>query len=1016
MIKILKASAGSGKTYNLAKEYIKLLIQDRNLEDGRPYRHILAVTFTNKATAEMKARILKELDVLSRNPQASPYLAELLEETDLETPQQISEVCAASLAAILGDYGAFSVSTIDKFFQRVLRAFSREIGQLARYQVELNKDSLVQESVDRVLDSITSEDDALLKWLSQCSIEAIEAGDGYKLEKNLSAFASGYKSESYRHKLDNLKIDKDKAFSEENITELKAICKAEITSFEENFSTAVRFLAEIADRLEPALTANFKKIVAGLKKYKPGDKIDVWDKTTWMLALDTVEKAFLKGRLPSVTEQENLLMAIHGVQNCRQQYRRYCTAKLMRDQVSLFYVAKMLDREFDALLKEKNVLSLEDSNTMLRDIISTEDAPFVYEKVGVRYWHFLLDEFQDTSLTQWENFKPLLLGSLASNFYNLIVGDVKQSIYRWRNAEWDILDTRVESELRDVRSESLVQNWRSAPRIVEFNNHFYPYLAQTLEEQLRRKIPSDLRGKMGYLKPVPEIYSDVKQEARCKLDTPGCVEAHFCESSDIIAFTVEAVKGARQRGFSWKDVAVIVRTNKLGSDVASELIAAGIPVISNDSLLICNGLTVRRLVSCLSKIDDPKDAIGAYFAKDFEPESIGDYQSLCDLADAILRTFDKDAVNTDTLYVLAFMDLLRDYVSKNGNTLHSFLKYWKEEGVGKAISSPENSDAVTIITIHKVKGLAYPYVVIPFSPKGGFMKADAQYWECPDTEGTSLDKVEKALYRTTFGDSSKDTLFAENYYRELRLSYIDAANVLYVATTRASQSMTFIAPLPAKSHKTGVVTLISDALFDYASQYMSRLDDTQVYYCGEARMKVGESVPEGLVQKLRYIPEGAGEAKRPEIRNRGESRDFFDTPRRRGIVLHKIMESVHTPSDLPGSVERARKEGLLDAAQAAESLAMLSEAVAGVSDRGWFAEGAVFLDERDILTADGTYRPDRVVLKDGKVEIIDYKFAEKDASHHTQVQRYAQYYRQMGYSDVKAYLWYIDSGEVEEVL
>ena len=1007
MMKVLKASAGSGKTYNLAKEYIKLLLQDRNLEDCRPYRHILAVTFTNKATAEMKSRIVKELDVLGKNPCASPYLEELMAETDLKSPEAVGAECRKALSAILSDYGAFSVSTIDKFFQKVLRAFSREIGQIAQYQVELNKDMLVQETVDRVLDSIEGQKDELLKWLSRCSIETIEEGNGYHLESRLGEFASGYMSEGYRKKVEQLGIDTSKAFSEDSIRELKSICKKIITDFDRGLKEAAEDLCLIVEGCQ-GLNKYFLNFCLALKEYKSGCALD-FTKTIWTKAVEDIDSVFLKNSNPSDSDKARLAGAVARVQNYARAYPTVSTARLLRSQVDLFYVADRLDKEFDALLKEKNVLSLEDSNTLLREIISDDNAPFVYEKVGVHYWHFLLDEFQDTSVVQWENFKPLLLNSLAANFYNLIVGDVKQSIYRWRNADWDILDSRVQKELPDVSQQSLDCNWRSARKIVEFNNGFYTYLADTLDRQLPCRLT--------------QIYSDVQQTARRPIEAEGYVEAAFVAIDCIVPVVVESVLRAPELGFRWKDVAVIVRSNAMGAEVASALVEAGVPVISNDSLNISSGAVVRKLVSCLSVLDDPSDRIGGYFAKDFDPACVTGCQSLCDMAEAILRTFNREDVNTDTLYILAFMDLLRDYVARNGNSLHSFLKYWKDEGVIKKISSPEDCDAVTIITIHKVKGLDYPYVVIPFPKKDSFMKADYKAWECPVTEGTDLESSPRALYYTGLSKQSESTLFAENYHRELSMSYIDAANVWYVATTRASQTMILVAPAPAKSHKEGSVSKVSDALFDYVDRHFACLpsfggDGGKRYCFGvEEKAAVHRDSGEGVQShKLRYSALESGPVAREQVKIKTSSSEFFDTSRRlRGIVLHKIMESVYAPEDLAPSVERARKEGLLDAAQAAESLAILSEAVASVLPRGWFGEGAEYMDERDIMTSEGTFRPDRVVLKDGKVEIIDYKFAEKDSSHRTQVRRYVEFYRQMGYSDVKGFLWYVEENQVVEV-
>lgn len=983
-VELMKASAGSGKTFSLAREFIRLLL--RNRKEDHPYRHILAVTFTNKATGEMKSRIIDSLDTLARYPEHSPYRDYLKKECGIGSDEELSRECSRMLTDILCDYGAFSVSTIDHFFQRVLRAFSREVGQFAEYQVELDRDSLVEESVDRVLDTLSEGDKALLEWLSESAMERISEGDKYKVRDELSNFAKGYMSEAYREKAEAVGMNGQKAFSEDNLRRLSEICSKICKDSEAELKAAA---GEDLSALLPTI--------------KNKAKLEEWLGSFQTNGIPALEKVFDKGEPKKWTaaREDGAVSAVSAFVS--HSLKVYETAVILRKQVAVFRVADALDTQFEALLKEKNVLSIDDTNSILRDIIAGSDAPFIYEKVGVRYRHFLLDEFQDTSSTQWENFKPLLMNSIGEGCYNLIVGDVKQSIYRWRSARWDIFDTRVESELDRTLRHPLKQNWRSAPEIVAFNNKFYKAWASQLG--------------------IGDIYSDVEQEARSRFTIPGSVEVTYCDS--IYDQTVAAVEEAEKRGFSQKDIAVLVRTNDMGLEVASRLTASGKHVITNDSLLIGSGKTVRSLVARLFKIDNPADTIHSFYASDFNPESLDSCQSLTDMCESILKGMPSDQVNSDTLYVLAFMDLVRDFVSRNGNSLHSFLEYWEEEGASRKIASPEGANAITVITIHKAKGLDYPFVIVPVKANDAAIGPNQMSWEDPATEGTPFENVEPALYRTRMSSNSLNTLFADNYLRELKMGTIDRINTWYVATTRASQAMHIVLEKPRGDGFGAALQLFCDnpesGFTNLGDHYLwGTVSDRE----DRPERRFNKPHPEVVEVPLRYFTmESAGSA-RAQVRIKTDSSDFFDpegeigisaSRRIRGTVLHKILETVAGPEDLAGSVAAAVREGLLSRAEAADAQNMLAHAIEFVASRGWFpADPAKLLDEREIITPEGTtLRPDRVVLKDdGSVEIVDYKFAEERGTYMKQVRRYAELYREMGYSKVSAYLWYVDKDEI----
>lgn len=1035
-VEVMKASAGSGKTFSLAREYIRILLKNRN--EDHPYRHILAVTFTNKATAEMKSRIIEALDTISRFPEQSLYKDYLMEHCDFNSIEEFQKAGSAALADILGDYGAFSVSTIDHFFQRVLRAFAREVGQFSEYQIELDRKSLVEEATDRVLDSLSESDETLLKWLSRSFIEDLTEGEGYKLREKLGRFASGYMSESYREKAREIGAESSKPFSEDNLKRLLEICDKIVNDFDESLKDAAKKDLPLAlgeEKPDRRYLIRWLETIAQSGGDGAEQVLSTSSKVSWTRAVE-------RGVVPNVESYRG------------RPFQTYKTAILLRKQVSVFLVAEALDKQFAELLNEKNVLSIDDTNTILRDIIGGSDAPFIYEKVGVRYNHFLLDEFQDTSSTQWENFRPLLEESISNCCYNLIVGDVKQSIYRWRNAKWDILDEKVEESLKPTVLHPLLENRRSADKIILFNNDFFKTWAEKMDNQLNAELAGSQTAIEASKRSISKIYSDVEQKPMGEFAVPGSVEVVFCgeaknkvAESDALIYerVVAAVQAAENRGFKRSDIAVLVRTNLAGQEIASRLTAQGKQVVSNDSMRIDSGWTVKTLASMLFKIDNPADKINTFFAEGYEPEALDGCLSLVDLVEKLLSSLPEEKVNADTLYVLAFMDLLRDYVSRNGNSLHSFLQYWEEKRVEASIASPDGTDAITITTIHAAKGLAFPYVILPVVGEERWIKNNSKSWEAPDVKGTPFEKAERALYNTGLSSETANTLFAENYLRELRLRYIDTVNMWYVAATRAAQALHIVCPMPPDNVRSRQnsspwvgFTGLSQALYQYCTDKAVRLEkekEDDAFLFGTISRKSEKKnrswkkpMPPKSALELKYYSAGSSKVSaREQVKIKTDSSDFFApegekgvsaSRRLRGTVLHGILETVIGPEDLHASVGRAVEDGLLSAEEARDAEQMLGDAIANVADRGWFpGDKAKLMNERDLITPSGEYkRPDRVVLKDdGSVEIVDYKFAMEKDSYVGQVQEYVASYKAMGYKDVRGYLWYVDRDYVSEV-
>lgn len=1022
MLQIMKASAGSGKTFNLAKKYITLLLKST---DRYAYRHILAVTFTNKATDEMKSRIIKELHKLATEPDKSQYTKDFVPSV-FPSEAELMERAGLILSNILHDYSAFAVSTIDRFFQQTLKAFSREIGQFASYQVELDRNSIVAESVDRILDSLTENDSVLLTWLTDNVLEQIEQGGSYKLEKYLMEMAKRLMFPQRKEVMEEVGLDEEKMYSKDNLKKIRKNCRDIKKAFVEQVRDRAAVCVKAIEDSGVSPSESSYKFMEHLYKYAELKDTDVVE-----MPKDTVinrgpdpelwySKPKAKKYLPMI--QDLLEEPLRDFVACfGRDLQVYNTAVILDSQLYGLGVAGELSKTFEAIMKEKNVLCIDDSNTILKNIIDGSDAPFVYEKIGVRFDHFLLDEFQDTSKVQWQNFSPLLHNSDAGGGENLIVGDVKQSIYRWRGSQWKLLQENIKAEFPKAKEEPLDTNWRSHENVVEFNNLFFEVTADVLDGV--RKEGNNT---------VAEIYKDIHQKVAPKnKGKQGCVQAVFCEPDSQLDRVLETVKDLMSKGASLSEITVLVRSNDQGELVARHLIGNGFAVITDDSLKVKNSSTVRRLVSLMSYVDNPQDKINCYLAESVGVQVPDSYRSLTDLAECLLRSLGE---YDEVLHIQAFMDTLQDYVATYGNNLRGFLKAWEEKD--PSISSPQSGEAVRVMTIHKSKGLDFPYVILPYVESIGLYKA-SNYWCRPELASTPLEKESDGVYDVHLSKSSVSTLFANDFKEESLLQQVDNINILYVAMTRAVNGMYMIASHPSAkclkaisdgdltqfsnfsqilywfvSSSAGISGIVRSAdvdgtlTFTYGN-YVPHCQGTKPNGMSEFKVEKGEEYPSFPVR----VPVSL------------DSVDFFSENRAgveasnrvRGIVLHDILSGVDCPSDLRSAVDKAVRSGELDSEQGETAFELLSERIAARPE--WFPEeDAEVFNESTLIDTDGSdCRPDRVVVKDGKVVIIDYKFGEHKNSYERKMKKYADVWKRMGYEDVSAFLWYLQTGEIRYV-
>lgn len=941
MIDIYKASAGSGKTYRLSKTYRDLLLK---ADSDDAYRHILAVTFTNKSTAEMKKRILKDL-----------YESKGLSKKEKDRSKRI-------LVRILHDYGAFAVSTIDRFFQQALRAFTRELGHSSNYQIELDKKSLMNEAMDRIMDDIKPEDTELLSWFNREISSRLDEGSKPKIEQSL------YDMSELLGKAEETYGKNGNAISRNTIAELQKDCALAIA----NYVDKVRSLAK--EIFLPPGMKSIKTVQSAVNKLNAWDGKSIKD----ILLSDT--------SITKLTEQ-GYSAIVDTVNPSGAEFKTYNTAQTILKTTFVLGIAGEFFAKLTELEDEKNVLCLDQTTALLRDIIDGSDAPFVYEKIGVRYNHFLLDEFQDTSSTQWDNFQPLLENSVAQACDNIVVGDVKQSIYRFRGSDWKLLDSTIDEVFKgDTILHNLNDNYRSDRAIVEFNNDFFVKASNRLGKD--------------------KLYSDVRQNV-IHNEHPGYVTTDFCKKKDeILDTTLHYVQDALKQGAKASDIGILVRNKKDGAEVARMLIENGYGVVSDDSLLLSSSPVVRQAVSVLYAIEDPSNSLESYIYKKLDIAVDKSYHSIVDLCDRIfmaLKKRDTDTFNGQTLFIQSFMDAVLNWTNIYGNNLKAFLKYWEDNIEELVINSPEDPASIRITTVHKSKGLAFPVVIFPFAEHVVLFKEEKHWCKLNENSGFLGGKYDHLSFPVSLSGSMENSFFSDTLHEVQDLQTVDNLNIFYVCLTRAKNQMHIIAKEPSETiKKSGDAKCMTDIL--YACYGNSRFGEPYDFAVTKKEEKTDVEVFPAGYDSFPMNPDPSDERLKPS----DQSWDFFGEE---GIGTSKRLDGIRLHEILSG-IENIDKMARVIKYQDNETKVFLESRIN--SQKQWFDPELKVLNETEIITVDGkTCRPDRVVIdKSGKVSIIDFKFGNEEKGHHKQVASYMEQYKAMGYKNVEGYLWYVRDDKV----
>lgn len=1072
MLTVYRASAGAGKTHKLTGEYLTLLFNGPGA-----FRRILAVTFTNKATDEMKSRIVSELYNLASGKK-SDYVG-LLQSAYSLTEEQVRKQAAKILIDILHDYSAFNISTIDRFFQQTMRAFTREIGLQGGYGIEMDQELVLTAAIDSLLGDLEKpESKELLGWLLRFAEDKIENGGEWNLRKDIMALSREVFKESYKTFSEQVNRDiSDKKALETYKNDLYGIIRSVEANAKELGERGLAVMNKYGLKQEDFSRGNitvslFAKLAQGEMKTP---------NATFCNMADNIEACFKK-TTPIGTRQiigcafdDGLNDCIKGIIALFGNLTAYNTA---REIVRYYYTLGILtnvSRQIAAYREEKNIMLIADTTELLNKVIGGSDTPFVYEKTGTHVDHYMIDEFQDTSGMQWNNFRPLIEESLSHARANLIVGDVKQSIYRFRNSDWKLLDKQVKADFsaEQLREDTLKDNWRSCRHIVEFNNALFttiPGVLQVFYNETLSASSLNEEQQAEYFTKIMSAYDKSYQQVPLPFQKKdGHVRIEFLSGDEEKDWKEEAMERIpkilqqlQDNGYALKDIAILVRTNQEGAKVADTLLSYKeehpseqyhYDIISDDALFISSSAAVRFIISVLRYLKNPEDMINGRIAlysyqvltgtfgteeTSFPPEIIRSLhalsrQSLYEITEGLFRLFSVNFPENEQVFVQAFLDMVSEYGQKESADLGRFLKWWDETGYKKTIATPDAQNAIRIMTVHKSKGLGFKAVIVPF----GDWEIDHKptkpviLWCHPEEK--PFDRLH--LVPVRYGQGLANTIFAEDYFRERLHAFIDNLNTLYVAFTRAKEELIVFSPRPKKiKEETGDVERIStltDALWAGLHTTAGTTRD------GEPLISLPDSfnLADGIFELGNWwhpvSPKENGETEEIEMTNlKSISPDerlrlrlhgkgfFFDNERRKhGTLMHEVLSHIHTRKDIPVSVGTYRLSGVINKEEAAELKQRLGNLLDNPEVAPWYNGEARILNEVDILFGNGlSKRPDRVMITGDRVIVVDYKFGEHpDKRYHSQVRNYLKLIRQMGYEQVEGYLWYVELDQIEAV-
>jgi len=1051
---VYKSSAGSGKTYSLVKEYIILAL-------SRPdaYSHILAVTFTNKAANEMKQRILTNMRQLADpvmykdTATIKSMLPELCAITS-RTGAELSRNAALILTRILHNYSDFAIATIDSFVNRIIRTFARDLKLSLNFEVEMNSSRLLAQAIDRLIARVGS-DKQLTDVLIEYTESMTDSEKGWNIEHNLAMIGKLLFDEQGMLQAEKLKELSLNVFSNAEKTMIK---------FRRAFETYVTGIAKDAATLIQSKGIDNNSFYYGMQgignyfsnlangrmdKLTPNTRVlKTVEEDCWYTAKPEADQVHAIEEIKGALGDYYLAITDYASGANLQRYKLF--GLLVFNLYPLALLSEM-EKEIALIRKETNIVHISEFNRRIAEIVMNEPVPFIYERLGEKFHHYLIDEFQDTSRLQWMNLLPLLENSLASGYFNMIVGDGKQAIYRWRNgyveqfvnlplignASDDEFIHQREAILKQNYSEKLLDtNYRSQQGIVNFNNDFFDHAAGILRGDLQR------------------VYEHSRQTPKSKTEG-GFVSFEFIDKGSddekaadcMLVRTLALVQSLIAKDhYALNDIVVLTRSKKDGSLVANCLVDAGIPVVSSESLLLTACPEVKMMVALLRILLNPADKVAVAEAMhlmakwstagsenlhkvwsgvlpnirgeapmpqtgfiefllqtgiDFNSTSLKQLP-LYDLCEQLIRVFGLNA--NPNVYLQFFLDVVHAQSVSRGLGLSAFLDYWDEQQSELSVVVPEQLDAVRIMTIHKAKGLEFPVVIFPFASDDA--RTNRNYlWI--DMDEPMLEKLPIALVKAR--KEMAEAGYADVLETEAAKTNLDLLNMMYVAMTRPVDRLYVLSTPPPRSAEAVSMPAIFKGFLAEKGLWQ---DDRVVYTFGEEQPNIPK--PGAMQSSVYRIDQFLSVDWRSKLRLAGKAPTLWDTDdpsrnRQWGNLVHTLLSRLTDIHQLDEMFIKMNFEGLIQPELEVALMQKVKAVITHPQLSYLFAPGVEVRSEAELLLPDGTiYRPDRVVLFPNETVILEYKTGEPRPQHREQVNAYAEILLQMGYTPVRKLLVYLD--------
>ena len=1016
-VTICRASAGTGKTYTLAAYYVGLLLS------GEDYRSILAITFTNKATAEMSERIIGYLHGIAEGGE-SAFLeyARSFMVRDAGAPESLLRARAGEcFRKMLLDYDNVQVQTIDSFLQSLLSGLAGVLRVGAGQSTELDVDHVIRTAVDELLSTeMTEADKEILEDYMQLKLDQESQWD---VRGSLVAMVKELYNESVQMLDAEGKILFDaKAIqrrreqveqlwqNDERVKELKTIldtCKAQYEGYNRYSKAAYDRLRRSVEKPEKVPAKDRFRGVTGKRGKVIGEGLEA------------------KGLEQATAIAEELAKTYNTL---------FLTVKFSRDQELMASLQAIILRD----LAEANSALLARTASTLSKALKTGDADFILEKAGIRYKHVLIDEFQDTSRLQWSVIEQLLRDVLAGAGNTLlIVGDIKQSIYRWRNGDWHIME-ELKDERRKVRGKgsinerftSLTRNFRSSEEVVKFNLALFDYITN---DELR--ITNDELGKLAE-RIYGEGYAPERLDSFYQADKKRGGYVRFkafpnAKDDELAADMFEQMEALLQKGVRAEDMMVLVRFRSEAvaiTDMKAELDEAQFPlltktaVVSADSFQLDASADVQLIIAALRYLVHGDEVAGrmvnnAQFTMHNSQLTINAktplYEAVSELVRVLLTDENGQYKGTETAYLNSLLDRTREYVGAYGSSIEDFLVYWDDTMHAKPIPVTA-ANAIQIMTVHASKGLQAQTLFVPFC-----------HWEKED--GRHKPKVWCEVSRridergdyvpVLYGAEMADSDYAAEYAEEQTNLRIDNLNMLYVALTRAEDNLFVNTSYSVtKDGKRGACNHVGKYLLDFAGE--------EGYEAGEVKIKNYELkiTNDELMAELwansdhvRFVQSQEGAL----------YTDYGDEAYRRvarmdeGTLCHEIFAHIRKADELEAVLDDFETRGEISSQEKREELrSLISSAWEGSPKmRDWFTKPWELRLEEAIYTDHRELRPDRVMInpETNEAVVLDYKFGGWDDHYLTQVREYMEALRRMGHSPVRGYLWFARKNELREV-